>query len=79
MVAAAGVFGEAAPAAHENPAVGALTGGLELVADEGEQLAEDVTIGHGPGQEAVVYAGGFHEQVGARREVGSLWGTGRHD
>lgn len=55
-----------------------LTGGLELVADEGEQLAEDVAVGHGPGQEAVVYAGGFQEQVGAWWEVRSLGGTGRH-
>lgn len=57
---------------------GVLTGGLELVADEGEQFTEDVTVGHGPGQETVVYAGGFQEQVGARWEVGSLRGMGRH-
>lgn len=43
--------------------VGGLTRGLELVADEGEQLVKNVAVGHGPGQEAVVHTGGFQEQV----------------
>lgn len=55
---------------------GALTRGLELITDEGEQLPEDVAVGHGPGEEAVVDAGGFQEQLGAWWDVGSLWGQG---
>ena len=61
----------------KTPRAGALTRGLELVADEGEQLAEYVAVGHGPGQEAVVYAGGPQEQVRAWWEVRSLQETGR--
>lgn len=51
--------------ARGSSGAGVLTRGLKLIADEGEQLAEDVTVGHGPGQEAVVHTGSFQEQVGA--------------
>lgn len=56
---------------------GALTWRLKLVADEGEQLSEGVTVGHGPRQEAVVDAGSFQEQVRAGWEVWSLQGQGK--
>jgi len=60
--------------AHGRAAV--LTWRLELITDEGEQLTEDVAVGHGPGEEAVVDAGSFQEQLGVWRDVGSLQGWG---
>lgn len=53
-----------------------LTWRLELITDEGEQLTEDVAVGHGPGEEAVVDAGSFQEQLGVWWDVGSLQGWG---
>lgn len=54
----------------------ALTWCLELITDESEQLTENVAVGHGPGEEAVVDAGSFQEQLGVWWDVGSLQGWG---
>lgn len=44
-------------------AASALTWGLELSVDEGEQLLADAAVRNGPGQESVVGAGCFQKKV----------------
>lgn len=61
---------------HEvpTPATPALTRGLELSVDEGEQLLGDAAVGNGPGQEAVVGPGCFQKEIRIRWEVWCLDG-----